>query len=446
VENRGDTGLSILPPAYVSRRGDRYLLVWDSPAQWISADRELLDLIGLLDGSRSLDLALAQLAGGNGGPPAQFDQAARDVLAELDRRGLLADRPVAVEPEEISLANITVNLTNRCNLRCPWCYNADRATAEVPVELLMAAISAARDCLAPDASLNILGGEPLLDRDRLLKCLELSRGLFSRPVMVSTNGTLLDQELADALAGFDVEVQVSLDAPDAAGHDALRGPGVFDKALASVRLLRQRGIPVILSMVFDAEGHRQFEDYLRLGQRLGVREVRFIPLRLIGRAARLSDRRPDLLAALGEVRRIRMERPRLAALLGRDYFSILGQVCAAPGQRTGCGLGRKVLFIDADGGIYPCPNLTTAEYFCGNVKDASIREVIHNSPVFRRLQQACQVRRRPACSACTYRHWCAGDCRAEAASGNGDLFSPAVHCGEMPRLIEETLWDISTRR
>ena len=433
--------LRVQPPALVERRGERLLLAWDSPAQWLLGDSELLALINALDGTRGLGEAIALLAEGNA---ARAERLARELpfaLAELERRGLLGD-PRPVPEERVELANITYYPTNRCNLRCRWCYNAGRSAPEAPVAQVMDALEDARGLLTPDATLNLLGGEPTFDRERLEECLERAAELFTRPVLLSTNGTLVDGALARLLARHRVEVQVSLDGPDAETNDAVRGAGAFELALRGIARLRDAGAGVILSMVFDRDGAALFERYLDLAQQLGAAEARFIPMRVIGGGGEYGDKRPDLLAAYRELRAIKLRRPGLAGLLKRDFFSILGSVCAQPGLRTGCGLGTKVLFIDADGSIYPCPNLAGPQWRAGTCGTDGLAELMHGSPVFTSLREACHVARRPACNACTLRHWCAGDCRSEAACvSGGSLTAPAVHCAELRALIPELLWD-----
>ncbi len=432
--------LRVTQPAKVSRKGEKLLIVWDDPAQWLIGDNELLELIQLLDGSRSPADAVDILAQKSGRQAEALAGEAEAALSMLDERGLLGGAKVQVEPDKPRLANITYNLTNRCNLKCSWCYNADRNTPEASVEDVMAALREAKHVFSEDVTFNILGGEPTLNKARLLKCIELANKIFERPVLMSTNATMIDSEFVRALSNCNVEVQVSIDAPDSAGHDAIRGNGVFAKALDGTKLLVQAGVTVIMSMVFDSESHSQFAGYLELAQSLGVAEVRFIPMRLIGRAAQMRERMPNLLAAYNELQNITVKRPDLTTLLKRDYFSILNHVCSIPGRRTGCGLGSKVLFIDADGSYYPCPNFTTQEFCCGHVDSAPIAELLHLSPVLNHLRETCHVDQRVDCRSCTYRHWCAGDCRAEAMHSGEDLLSGAPHCAEIPKLIETMQW------
>ncbi len=76
----------------------------------------------------------------------------------------------------------------------------------------------------------------------------LRDALAVAPTTVLTNGTLIDDTTADALAciaaaaPYSLEVRVSLDAPTAEENDALRGRGSFAKALAAVRRLAARDV------------------------------------------------------------------------------------------------------------------------------------------------------------------------------------------------------------
>src|ERR671937_126109 len=73
------------------------------------------------------------------------------------------------------------------------------------------------------------------------------------PVTVLTNGTLIDDALADRLARisgsarYSLEIRVSLDAPTADENDAIRGRGSFASALGAIRRLAARGLPPIVT-------------------------------------------------------------------------------------------------------------------------------------------------------------------------------------------------------
>ena len=430
-----------------TRRGN-HLLVWGDLPRWMVVDEELRSFLGLFDGTRTLEEAVRIHAGRENRSLDEVWPGAVAVATELHDRSILAARiePVRVEPEPVSIANVTVNLTNSCNLRCAWCYNAERSTAEMDVDRLLDAIEAGRSILEPSASFIVLGGEPLTKRARLLRALDRARSIFTPATLVSTNGTLLAPAVVSELATRHVEVQVSLDGPHAEAHDAIRGPGVFDKATAGVRRLVDAGVHTTISMVYSRENHTQFEAYLDLARDLGVAEARFIPMRTIGKGLDHVASSPDQLQAFTHLVDVLERRPELSSLLQRDWFSITMTVCRYSTPRTGCGIGRKVLFLDADGTLYPCPNHAHPEHACGNVEEKSLVDLVQSSPVMTSLRERYQVARYPSCTSCPFRHWCAGDCRGEVLATTSDPLAPSPHCEQIQEVMKRMLWLIAEGR
>jgi len=131
---------------------------------------------------------------------------------------------------------IDLELTHRCNLRCPACWFhgihgvgdrfVGRELSTHEVLALLAQVAQHRP------SLYFGGAEPLLRPDfPQLAAEAASKGLR---VAFTTNATLLDREIAEGLVSVGVAaVNVSLDGPEDV-HDGLRGPGTFRLALGNL--------------------------------------------------------------------------------------------------------------------------------------------------------------------------------------------------------------------
>lgn len=98
------------------------------------------------------------------------------------------------------------------------------------------------------SSIKLLGGEPLLDREGLVrlveKCTQKAIG-----VIIHTNASLFDEKYAEALinAGL-TEINLSIDAYGKQ-HDAIRGiPGLFERIEKTVMYLRKRHPDFILKV------------------------------------------------------------------------------------------------------------------------------------------------------------------------------------------------------
>ena len=81
---------------------------------------------------------------------------------------------------------------------------------------------------------NIGGGEPFMRPDFLdLMDYAHQKGIVT---CISTNGTLIDKDVARRLDNKLVYIQVSLDGATAGSNDVIRGQGSFDKALQALAI------------------------------------------------------------------------------------------------------------------------------------------------------------------------------------------------------------------
>ncbi|MCU0662371.1 MAG: radical SAM protein [Myxococcota bacterium] len=430
--------------SHVESRGGRQLLVFGDLPAWLVVDDELRHFLGAFDGATSLLRAVSDHA-------LAFGRARQDVEAEISavlpallEQGILGqpETRASEAPTAMSVSNVTINLTNRCNLACPFCYNARRGGDELDVALLCERLHEARrdGLLSELASLIVLGGEPLLEPERLFALLEGSCRAFGRPPLLSTNGTLLDDAQARKLAELGVEVQVSLDSPSRQEHDSKRGSGVYDLAIASVRRLVASGVHAIVCMVYTRHSYRQMEATLDLAASLGVAEARFIPLRTVGQGAIHCQDRPNQLVVLHHLVELLERRPGFRRLLGRDTFSIASAVCRHGKARRSCGIARDALFIDADGGVYPCPNHVSEATRAGDLRSRSLAELFLHSVPMQRARDTFRLEAYTTCKSCFVRHYCAGDCRGEVLCAYGDPLAPSPHCVELKKMYVELMW------
>jgi MoaA/NifB/PqqE/SkfB family radical SAM enzyme len=127
-------------------------------------------------------------------------------------------------------------VTYACPLRCPFCYSESglRPARTLPLEQMLRV--ADRLLTIRPRVVHLSGGEPLLV-DGLFQVAErLMRGGVA--VVLTTSGFGLDAEAARAIASHCHSVHVSVDGPDAALHDRLRGrSGSFDAAMEGLVLL-----------------------------------------------------------------------------------------------------------------------------------------------------------------------------------------------------------------
>jgi AdoMet-dependent heme synthase len=316
---------------------------------------------------------------------------------------------------------ISWNITLRCPLKCTHCY-VDAGDEEVDGVLsTQEAFSVIDQIRATGTPVVVLsGGEPLLREDvYAIARYGTERGL--RMVM-GTSGYLIDHDTAVNLREAGIRaVAISLDAKDAACHDAFRGvDGVWERAVEAIGHCRDAGISVQINMSVMRSAMSNVDEVIKLGTSLGVHDFQlFFPIPT-GRARQIEPRSPEEYEEL--IRQILLRyrdsglniRPTCAPQFRRiaDRLGI-----ASPAWGRGCLAGISYCRIFANGEVTPCPYLPVS---AGNVRTTPFAEIWNNSRLFAALRDPdCLTGK---CGQCSYKTSCGG-CRARAYRGD-DLVSP----------------------
>jgi MoaA/NifB/PqqE/SkfB family radical SAM enzyme len=161
-----------------------------------------------------------------------------------------------------------------CNIACTHCFISssptNRSHGMLSIEEVETYLEQARALGVREYYFT--GGEPFLNRD-LLKILQIT--LAQGPVTVLTNGMLLRSDVCSDLrtlfdeCEYSLDLRVSLDGFDRETHDAIRGPGVWDRVMMGLRNLAEVGLNPVITVteaaagVETAEGRRRFLDLVR---------------------------------------------------------------------------------------------------------------------------------------------------------------------------------------
>ncbi|HET8869243.1 MAG TPA: heme d1 biosynthesis radical SAM protein NirJ [Aquabacterium sp.] len=215
------------------------------------------------------------------------------------------------------------NLIRRCNLTCKHCY-ALSADTDYAGELSTAEALRVMDDLnaAGVPALILSGGEPLMRKD-IFELADQARQLHFY-VGLSTNGTLIDEAMADRIAatGFNY-VGISLDGIGAV-HDRFRRlEGAFDRSLAAIHHLRQRGVKVGLRYTMTALNGDQLSPLLELMEREDINKFYFSHLNYAGRG-NINRAKDAYFEATRSALDLLFETAWLAALAGQDHEFVTG--------------------------------------------------------------------------------------------------------------------------
>jgi radical SAM protein with 4Fe4S-binding SPASM domain len=296
--------------------------------------------------------------------------------------------------------SLYLTLTDSCNLRCAYCYAAERKKREdADLETWKNYVSDIID-FSGKPVFTFTGGEPLL----VPYVFDLASYIKEHgcECLLLTNGTLINtEETAAKIAEFFSMVKISLDTIDENISKELRGAGVVEKACNAFNLLSAKKCNVQIQATITAKTYQNLDTFAKTFNN----QVHFQPLyRDIGRARNTKE---DL------------------SLSGEQYFNALkinGIFTELSGFHQNiheyrnnpykrCALAKEELSVDTEGNVFPCHMLHFENLVCGNLNKQKIADIYKNSPVLNEMRDI-NVDTVPGCRKCPFRNICGGACRA----------------------------------
>ena len=322
------------------------------------------------------------------------------------------------------LKNLSLQLTNHCNLRCPHCWvdaNRDKHQ-ELPLHVVRLLVDQLID--AGGTGITLSGGEPLLHPDFSDILDHIGNRLTIR---LLTNGTLIDSEWAQRFTKLDIYIQISMDGSCPQIHDSIRGTGAFDRSIRAIHLLQEFGLGDRLNLsttIMDAN-LQNLPNIILMAEDIGISLVRFLPLRQLGRAKRTWDGiAGNLSREAHEQFYERISRQRKCIFpktITEISCGLSGFVLKVP-ETDGiwCPIGHKMEIME-NGDAYPCGLLICPEFYMGNVFQKSLRELMASPGMAAACRLLVERRTIGTCGACTFRNLCQGGCMGLAMDHTGDV-------------------------
>lgn len=406
---------------YYAAKGDKHLFLSPGVPDWLVINGNGAAILRLCDGTRSAK----QIAAALGVQGDNHFQDIQHLLAQAGSHSLLVD--IVGEAEAtvcggdsddnrarlLPLHTLHLQLTNKCNYRCSYCYARSGAQSHpmLPLEILTEVVDEVTT-LSPHCRYELSGGEPLLYPD----VFELSEYIRSKdnPISLLTNGSLINEKNHRRVAELFDFIKISLDGPSPQLNDLTRGRGTYKKARRAIDLLRSVGATVSVSMTVT----RNNIDHVpaMVGEFGNI--LTFAPMFPAGRGKGKND-----LCISGEE-----YYSALASVPGVNPLSSLNSVIASGRGRKSmrCAMADGEVSIADDGSVYPCQLLHEPEFCAGNIRFQSLRK-IYESERFGALRGV-DVLSITECRECPIRYLCAGACRARSYFECGNIHMSGEFC------------------
>lgn len=188
-----------------------------------------------------------------------------------------------IERLDNSIDQITLEVTQKCNLRCFYCVYSGMFPSKRTHSNRSMNFSVAKKAIDfylthsqenPTPAITFYGGEPLLNFPLIKECITYVKEKAKRKINfgITTNGTLLNENIINFLIKNNCRLTISLDGPKEI-HDryrrTIRRIGTFDIIMSNIEKIRKVsseylsskvGFNVVISPPFDLEKTKYFFD------------------------------------------------------------------------------------------------------------------------------------------------------------------------------------------
>ncbi len=307
------------------------------------------------------------------------------------------------------------HLTKACQLECIHCYADSSPHVDRSGELSTERWMKLADSFTDNGGERVLftGGEALMHKG----CVEIMRhskeiGLH---VTLFSNGILVPR-FADAIKENVDQMQISLDGPDEASNDLIRGKGTYKRILRAIDTLLEQGTPLRVGMCVMQENWESWKaNFLSFAQRYAHTPLEFklsFGITPYGRGSNLNES-PDI----GDTQPI--------------VETFMARVNGEKGPRitrgsSGCGYCEQ-LVVGPDGTVYPCHLLDGP--VC-HVDDYEVPEIIS---LLKNMTRLVDVDHVEGCDTCDIRYICGGTCRVVDGRKTGSRLVTTCTQGDKDR-------------
>ena len=270
--------------------------------------------------------------------------------------------------------NLTLHLTDNCNMDCSYCIR-EKCPKDMSEEVLIKACDLAFS-KGQRAGLCFFGGEPLLKKDLIYKaldyCEEKSRETGMRfDCKMTTNGTLLEEKFLERARKADMGIGLSF---DGTAQDVCRffvGGQATSKVVEEKAKLLLKYMPDSTALATIApQAVPYYADSVKYLHDLGFNRVSFVIA--YGRKVNWTEEDLDLLRE--QLEKTAQYLKDLFIAKDRFYMSAfnakISDCIRGRNSADRCHLGVRQMPVTPSGELYPCTSFINDKAYClGNVFD-----------------------------------------------------------------------------
>jgi radical SAM additional 4Fe4S-binding domain len=346
-----------------------------------------------------------------------------------------------------------ISLTNRCNLKCEYCYASAgdecKAEEELTLDKYKELFKQLDDMNVHRISLS--GGEPFVRNDFFDILNEAQKYKFA--IVINSNGTLISEAVSRKLREYRFDrICITIDGSCSKVHDIIRGKGTFLKAIQGIRNLQKYNLPVSTLFTLNKTNIDDLINTIKLNESLGIEYMSVMVMCPTGRASNgellitKENWYPIFLKltqmkSRGEIKiNFKIVPPNEGSIFWLFYYPLKFYDCLdllkywnqdyenCNDCDVSCQAGIKSISIMCNGDVYGCDLMIGIDEFCaGSFLNSSINDIWNNSKVFKKLRNLEKKNLTGKCHDCE-NIWCGGGCRSAAYNLDGSIYGSDLSC------------------
>ncbi|NPA97004.1 MAG: radical SAM protein [Crenarchaeota archaeon] len=268
--------------------------------------------------------------------------------------------------------SVSIFLTKCCNLSCKHCVygcSSDRPKIFLSLEDFKTIL----DKLANDGVMQIVltGGEPLLHPNfaNIVKLIH-DYGLSWRLI---TNGTLINEDVARVIARNEPSsVIISIDGPDKATHEFIRGANTFERVINALQILKKHNVKLSINTVL----HRMIDEtkisaMIELAIKYNA-SLNVIPLYPSGNAIKNWSKISHTPLTVRKLVQFYIEESK--------RYGVKREEPSIGLEPDTCGAARMFMSIDEYGYTYPCDLFVETDFRGPSLLEADVDQCWNSIP------------------------------------------------------------------
>ncbi|MFA5060730.1 MAG: radical SAM protein [Candidatus Pacearchaeota archaeon] len=327
---------------------------------------------------------------------------------------------------------LLLDLIASCNLNCLHCRASGFDKKSIlPFDTIELILLNAKKVGVK--TITFSGGEPFT-RDDIFDLINLvkNKGFILR---IQSNILLLNEQKIKKLKELGVDyIGTGIDGLEK-NHNKLRNKkGAFKKVIENIKILKKYGMKIHVEFTATKFNFEDFEDVMKLCERLGIYDVMTRAVLPSGRGrdfdfSLTKDQYKKFLQKVISIKKgkinvklycqdpvsLYLDKERIKKL--EDKYSLMNFI-------GGCSAGINMLYISPLGEVQPCSFLDIS---FGNIKNNSLTEIINSKKRKDFLSKQVSRDFGTKCSSCNIRFLCGG-CRARALNFNKELWGDDPFC------------------